>query len=193
MNGRCMTLPDRYTTPAIVLHWLIGTLIVVNVVMIWVVDFLPEGWTRPTIDLHKSIGMTVLGLAAMRVLWRVTHAPPPSPPGQKTWEVTASHLAHFALYIVIVGLPLSGYMHDSAFKLASAHPLPLFGIVDIPRIGWIMDTAQPDKERLHGVFFAWHSAFALALYGLFVLHVGGALKHQWFDKQRELQRMGIGS
>lgn len=186
-----MTLPDRYTKPAVVFHWTIAVLIVVNVAMIWLIGYFPEDWGRPTINLHKSIGLTVLGLAAMRIVWRVTHAPPPPPPDQKRWEITASHLAHFALYAIIVGLPLSGYMHDSAFKLAGDFPLTLFGLVEVPRIGWIMDTAQPDKERLHEVFFGWHETFAFALYGLFVVHVGGALKHQWLDKQRELQRMAL--
>lgn len=184
-----MTLPDRYTRTAMVFHWTIGVLIILNVLLIWTVDYYPKGWERPTIDLHKSIGLTVLGLAAMRILWRVTHEPPPPLVGQKQWEVTLSHLAHFALYIVIIGLPLTGYMHDSAFKDAAAHPLTLLGIVEIPRIDWIANLAQPDKEGLHKLFFSWHSAFATVLYGLFAAHVLGALKHQWLDRQRELQRM----
>jgi cytochrome b561 len=184
-----MILPDKYTRPAVVFHWTIAVLIIVNVVMIWLVDYFPAGWLRPTINLHKSIGLTVLGLALMRILWRVTHTPPPPPAGQKRWEVTASHLAHFGLYAIIIGLPLTGYMHDSAFKGAAEHPLTLFGLVDFPRIGWIANIAQPDKEALHTIFFGWHTSFALALYVLFAAHVIGALKHQWFDKQRELQRM----
>ena len=184
-----MTLPDKYTKPAIVFHWTIAILIIANVLLIWTVDYYPKGWERPTIDLHKSIGLTVLGLAAMRILWRVTHEPPPPPPGQQWWEVTLSHLAHFGLYLIIIGLPLTGYMHDSAFKDAAAHPLTLFGLVEIPRIGWIANLGEPDKEGLHKLFFSWHSALATVLYGLFALHVVGALKHQWLDRQRELQRM----
>lgn len=184
-----MVLPDKYTRPAIVLHWLIAALIAVNVALGLFAESLPENWIRPTIDTHKSIGLTVLGLALLRILWRVTHAPPPLPSGYARAERTASHLAHFALYVVIVGLPLTGWMHDSAFKAASEHPLMLFGLVEVPRIGWIMALGQPDKEHLHEVFFGWHAGFALALYALFALHVAGALKHQWFDRSRELQRM----
>ena len=183
-----MTLPGKYTRPAIVFHWTITALIIVNVVMIWLVDTFPESWGRPVINLHKSIGLTVLGLGVMRILWRVTHAPPQALP-QAGWEKTLSHLVHFALYVVIIGLPLTGYMHDSAFKDAAAHPLSLFGLVEIPRIGWITAIAQPDKEMLHKTFFGWHAEFALALYALFILHVGGALKHHWLDRQRALQRM----
>ncbi len=186
-----MTLPDRYTTPAIVFHWLIAALIAVNVAMIWLIDSFPESWARPTINLHKSIGLTVLGLALMRVLWRATHTPPAELPAPK-WQHAVANLTHLALYAIIIGLPLTGYMHDSAFKAAAEHPLMLFGLIEVPRIGWIESIAQPDKEVLHKTFFAWHSAFATALYALFVLHVAGALKHQWLDKQRELQRMGMG-
>nr|WP_295659567.1 cytochrome b/b6 domain-containing protein [Polymorphobacter sp.] len=185
-----MPLAEKYTRPAIIFHWVIAALIIANVVMIWLIDTFPKDWERPTIDLHKSIGLTVLGLGLMRILWRVTHAPPP-PPGQQWWETTLSHLTHFALYVIIIGLPLTGYMHDSAFSGAAEHPLRLFGLFEVPRIGWIQAIAQPDKKGLHKLFFSWHATFALALYGLFALHVLGALKHQWLDKQRELQRMTL--
>lgn len=183
-----MALPARYTRAAMLFHWTIAALIIANVVGIWTIDYFPESWGRPLINLHKSIGLTVLGLAVMRILWRVTHAPPPALPATKG-EHALAHLAHFALYVIIIGLPLTGYMHDSAFKGAAEHPLTWFGLFDVPRIGWIEALGQPDKEGLHKLFFSWHAGFALALYGLFVLHVAGALKHQWLDRQRELQRM----
>ena len=170
------------------LHWLIAVLIGINVTLGLLAESLPDAWIRPAIDSHKSIGLTVLGLVVLRILWRVTHAPPPLP-RYSAWEKTASHLAHFALYVMIVALPLTGWMHDSAFKAAGEHPLTLFGLVEVPRIDWIMATAQPDKERLHGLFFGWHAALAWVLYGLFALHVAGALKHQFIDRHRELQRM----
>ncbi|MBV8971945.1 MAG: cytochrome b [Sphingomonadaceae bacterium] len=182
-------MPDRYTRLAMVFHWTIAALIIANVIGIWTIDYFPENAQRPLINLHKSIGLTVLGLAVMRILWRVTHAPPPAPAGQHGWERTLAHLAHFALYAVIIGLPLTGYMHDSAFKGAAEHPLTWFGLFEVPRIGWIQAIGQPDKEGLHKLFFSWHAAFATVFYGLFALHVIGALKHQWLDRQRELQRM----
>ncbi len=184
-----MVLPDKYTRPAIVLHWLIAVLIAVNVALGLFAESLPDERIRAAINAHKSIGLTVLGLVVLRILWRVTHAPPPLPADTRPAERTAAHLAHFALYVVIVGLPITGWMHDSAFKAAAEHPLMLFGLVEVPRLGWIMGIGQPDKEHLHEVFFGWHAGFALALYLLFALHVLGALKHQFLDRQRELQRM----
>ena len=183
-----MALPDRYTRPAMVFHWTIAALIVANVIGIWTLDYFPEGAQRPLINLHKSIGLTVLGLALMRILWRATHAPPPDLPAPK-WQHALAHLAHLGLYTIIIGLPLTGYMHDSAFKGAAEHPLMWFGLFEVPRIGWIQGIAEPDKEYLHKLFLHWHGLFATVLYGLFALHVVGALKHQWLDKQRELQRM----
>jgi len=161
-----VTRIEKYTRPAIVLHWLIAVLIGVNIALGLLAESLPDDWIRTAIDSHKSIGLTVLGLLALRILWRVTHAPPPLP-RYAGWEKTASQLTHFALYGVIVGLPLTGWMHDSAFKAAAEHPLTLFGLVEVPRIGWIMSIAQPDKEQLHGLFFGavasvelegWHLA-----------------------------------
>ena len=70
---------QRYSGVAIVLHWVIAVLIIANVVLALSVDSLPDGWVRPVIDTHKSIGMTVLGLVLLRILWRISHAPPPLP------------------------------------------------------------------------------------------------------------------
>ena len=74
-----MEVANRYTRTAMLLHWLVAVLIVANVVLVWVLDSFPDGWVRPAIDTHKSIGITVLGLALLRVLWRLSHKPPAMP------------------------------------------------------------------------------------------------------------------
>ena len=184
-----MTLPERYTSPAIVLHWTIAALIAANLLLIWTVDWWPEDWARPVIDTHKSIGITVLGLALLRLLWRATHRPPPLPADYPRWEKSAAHAAHLALYAVMLALPLSGWLHDSAWKDAAGHPMKLFGLIPWPRIGIVMDQPAAYKELLHDRFGAAHRWLGYALYVLFVTHVAGALKHQWLDRHRELQRM----
>ena len=68
---------QRYTRIAVVLHWLVAMLIVVNVGLALSVDFLPDEWVRPVIDTHKSTGITVLALVLLRILWRAGHPPPP--------------------------------------------------------------------------------------------------------------------
>ena len=185
---RRMSLSLRYTRPAMVLHWLVAVLIVANVALGLTAELYPETWIRPAIDLHKSIGITVLGLALMRVLWRLTHAPPPMPAGYGRLKRLGAHAAHLALYGLILALPLSGWIHDSAFAHAAQHPLRLYDLVPWPRIGFIQAMAPEAKQRVHAQWFSIHVALAYFLYALFALHVAGALKHQLWDREPELRR-----
>ena len=184
-----MESTGRYTRTAMVLHWLIAAFIACALVLVWTVDSLPEGWTRPAIDLHKSFGISVLLLALMRLLWRFGHRPPPLPVEYPAIERRAAHAVHWLLYAVMLALPLTGWLHDSAFKDAAKYPLRLFGLVPWPRIGAIMEMEPIAKKQFHDQLFNLHGLAAWVLYALFVLHVGGALKHQFIDKRRELQRM----
>ncbi len=184
-----MEVANRYTRTAMLLHWLVAVLIIANVALIVAVDWFPDGLVRPVVDTHKSIGLTVLGLALLRVLWRFSHRPPPLPRSYPRLERVGAHAAHLLLYGLILGLPISGYIHDSAFKDAAAHPLTLFGLVPFPRLGFIMALDPVTKERVHATWFAVHSWLAYALYALLALHVLGALKHQFVDGKGEFGRI----
>jgi cytochrome b561 len=181
----------RYSKVAVVLHWLIAGLIIANVTLAWTWDLLPKDDMRPVIDIHKSIGISVLGLVLMRVLWRMAHRPPAFPMTYRPWERTLSHVVHGLLYGVMLGLPLSGWIMDSAWKDAASHPMYWFGLFEWPRIGAIMHLAPDVRLRIHALFGAAHSLSADALYGLLFLHIAGALKHQFIDGERELQRMSL--
>ena len=180
---------NRYTRTAMTLHWLVALLIIGNLVLVWVIDLFPEGLVRPAIDLHKSIGLTVLGLAIMRLLWRFGHAPPPLPRSYPRLERIGAHVAHGLLYLLIFGLPISGWVHDSAFKDAAAHPLVLFGVIPWFRIPAIMNLPPDVKEQVHATWFQIHTWLAYALYALLALHILGALKHQFIDKEGEMARI----
>ncbi|WP_210252978.1 cytochrome b [Beijerinckia sp. L45] len=182
-------LSARYTGIAMILHWIVAILLIVNVALGLSADYIPDGYVRPVIDLHKSIGITVLGLVILRILWRLSHKPPAMPKTYAPWERFAAHAAHGALYLVILALPVSGWMHDSAWKGAATHPILLYGVIPWPRIGWIENVEPHHKEVLHSVFFAAHAYAAYALYALLALHIIGALKHQFWDREPELQRM----
>lgn len=183
----------RYTTTAIVFHWLIALGIVLNVALAWTwPNLLPDAQVRPAIDLHKSVGITVLGLAIMRLLWRVTHRPPPFPRGYARWEATTAHVTHWLLYAILFAMPLTGWIMDSAYEKAATTPMYLYGLVQWPRIGFITALDPATKKAVHDGFGAAHSLIAWAVYGLFALHVAGALKHQWLDGTKELQRMWPG-
>lgn len=118
----CVTEPAQYTRPAMLLHWVIAVLIICNSVLGLTAGSLPDSWIRPVVDTHKSIGITVLGLVLLRILWRASHRAPPLPHEFPSWERIAAHVAHFLLYALMIGLPLSGWAHDSAWKDAATHP-----------------------------------------------------------------------
>ena len=184
-----MSTVTRYTRTAMALHWLIALFMLINVVLVWIVDYVGESHERTVVDLHKSIGITVLGLALLRVLWRYANPPPAFPIEFSIREQRAAHWAHVGLYLLMLGLPLTGWLHDSAWKDAASHPMALFNAIPWPRISWVMQTEPVTKEWLHHWFGKAHEWLAYGLYGLFFLHVAGALKHQFIDKTPELQRM----
>ena len=179
----------RYNTTAIVLHWVVAALIVIGIVagLAGMNDKNPD--VRSIIDFHKSIGLTLLGLVALRILWRLANKPPPMPAAYSPGERRLAHVAHGLLYAVILLLPVTGYIHDSAFKLAAQHPIKLYGLVPFPRIGFIEHLDPATKEQVHAVFFAAHVWLGYALYALLALHLLAVAKHHMIDHESELQRM----
>jgi len=181
----------RYTRVAVVLHWLVALLMTVNVVLALSADHVPDDSVRFVIDAHKSIGISVLGLALLRFLWRFTHRPPEAPAIRPRLERIAARLVHGGLYLLIFLLPVSGWLHDSAWKDASTHPMHWFGLFEWPRIGAITTLPPATRDVLHTKFGELHAALSYLLYALLALHVAGALKHQWIDGEPILQRMTL--
>lgn len=181
-------MSDRYTRTAILFHWLVAIGVLTNIALAWIWPLVADEQVRPMIDLHKSVGVTILGLAIMRLLWRLSHTPPAMPMSYKPWEVRSAHVVHWLLYFVIFAMPLTGWIMDSAWKDAATHPMPYFGMFQWPRIGFIMNLPPDTREQMHSLFGEAHELIAKLVYALFVLHVAGALKHQ-FGGHKELQRM----
>jgi cytochrome b561 len=179
----------RYTKTAVFFHWIIAVLIVVNVAFALLAESMGDENIRFMFDTHKSIGITVLGLVIMRLLWRMTHRPPALPPEYKSWERSASKITHWTLYFIMFAMPISGWLHDSAWKAAPEIKLNWFGLFELPRLGWIMNMDDATKEIWHDIMGEAHEIGGYALYALVFLHIAGALKHQLIDKHRELQRM----
>jgi len=189
MQEHAMTPAQKYTRTAVWLHWLIALLIGANIVLAIGSGYVPDADVRPMIDLHKSIGITVLVLFFLRLSWRLTHKPPAFPADYKPWEAKAAHAAHIALYALIIAMPVTGWIHDSAWKAAASHPMKLFWFIPWFRLGFITGLNPATKETVHHLFGDIHTYLSYALYTVLALHVAGALKHQFLDKQPELQRM----
>lgn len=168
----------RYGIVAQSLHWAIVVLLIVQVTLGMIADELPLGLEKlALLARHKSFGITILGLAVIRLAWRWIDRPPPPPPMPR-WQQLAANLNHWALYALLFAMPLSGWMMSSA----SNYPVSWFGLAQLP------DLVLPDrslKEQLEEV----HELLATILISLALLHVAAALKHQFFDRDGLLFRM----
>ena len=127
--------------------------------------------------LHISLGVTAALLIALRLLWRLGHSPAPLPATLPLWEVKLANLTHVLLYVLLLLMPVTGYM-DAAF---SGEPATFFGFT-LP--GW---AARVDG--LKELFFTAHSFLAWVLVALIAMHVLGTLKHLIIDKDGVFARM----
>ena len=180
---------QRYNRTAMTLHWLVAALILVNVFYGLAAKSADDTRVRALVDAHKSIGLTVLGLVLLRIFWRLGHPPPPLPHSYPKLEKIGAHAAHYALYVVILLLPLSGYLHDSAWNGAAAHPLVWFGVLHLPRMPIVKSFDPATKDQLHALFGAAHVYIGYVLYGLVGLHLLGVAKHHVIDHEAEISRM----
>lgn len=131
---------------------------------------------------HKSFGILVLVLSIFRIIWRLGHKPPALPDHMPGWQKTVSHMTHGLFYGLMIGMPLVGWAMVSASNL----PVPtiLFQILPLPDMPGVMESEATYKR------FQWlHEAGAKLFIALILLHVGAALKHQFFDRDGVLSRM----
>jgi len=157
--------PLRYTRVARALHWGIALLVAAQFALGWWMQSIPKSPAGPRADafnLHKSIGLAILVLMAMRILWRARHAPPPWL-AMPAWQRRLAWTNHALLYALLVVLPVTGYL-GSVF---SGFPVKFFGLV-LPRWGSAWPAA---KDFLSGAHLACTWLLAAAV----VLHLAGAL------------------
>ena len=183
-------MTERYTRIAIVFHWVIAVFVVANIALAWTFKIWDDRpWTQSVTNTHKTIGITVLGLALMRLLWRIAHRPPPLSPAIPRWQAVAARTGHAALYFLIIAMPLSGWIYDSAWEYAADVPIDFFGLFEMPRIAWVADMPAGPKKEVDELFHHVHEWLSYLLYVLLAAHLAGALKHQYFDRIPTLQRM----
>lgn len=127
---------------------------------------------------HKSLGMLILALLALRLLWRLANPTPPLPVEMPPWERRAAHSSHLLLYALLILLPLTGWVVNSAANI----PFRIFWLVPLPAI------TAPDKA-LAELFARVHLGLALILGAVLVVHVAAALRHHWVKRNAILLRM----
>jgi len=179
---------STYSAVAIALHWLIAVLILTNVGLAWYFDDLKGAAQVPPIQLHKSIGITVLLLTLVRIAWRLVNRPPPLPATMRPWEVWAARSVHVLLYVIMLGMPLSGWAMVSASPLIRVHPTTLYGVVPWPAVPFPGFSSDQLHDARH-LLTRTHNTIAWVIYATVALHVGAALKHQFFDRDDVTARM----
>jgi cytochrome b561/polyisoprenoid-binding protein YceI len=183
---------SRYSTVAIFLHWIIALAIVLQVSIAWRMGGRPTPESFALIQLHKSIGLTILLLSLIRLGWRLSNPPPPEPPGLARWELVLSKIVHWGFYVIMIGMPLTGWLMVSASRRSI--PTLLYWTVRWPDIPGVAGLAPGAKKIAHAVGQNGHELLSYGIYLLFVLHVGGALKHQLFSRDEPvLGRMAPGA
>ena len=176
----------RYHPISVLLHWLLGMAIVaVFAVGLYMADLPFSPQRLKLYNWHKWAGMVILGLSLVRLFWRLTHRPPELPASiqnaMPAWQRKAHHATHHGLYLLFFAVPLLGWAYSSA----AGFPIVLFGVLPLPDFVPVSPDLADALKPLHKL-----SAFAMA--ALVLLHVAGALKHAWIDRDGLLGRMGLG-
>ena len=161
-------------------HWLIVLLILLLAIVGLTMGELPKTpkyfWVY---TLHKSTGITVLALVLLRIGWRL-HAGAPKPvPGTPTWQHRIASLTHVLLYALVLAMPLSGWLYDSASGL---RPFRYFGLVEMPKL-------VAPNESLRDWSHTTHITLFWVLVVLVALHAGAAFYHHLFQNDATLTRM----
>lgn len=174
----------RYTSGAIWFHWAIAALIIANLAIGLFHESLSQSARGNAMDFHKAAGIVVLLLSVARLGWRLSFPPPRFPGHLKRWEAWLARWTHRTFYLLMIGVPLAGWLFVSASP--KSRPFSFFGLFDLPRL------PVPRSESVFGLWHEAHELLAFAMLGLVVLHVAGALKHQLLDRDNQLARMGLG-
>lgn len=177
-----MTLTNTnqsYGSIAKFFHWLIALLVIVLLpVGYFMGDIGDKSLKLQAFNLHKLFGLTVLALITLRLLWRWANPVPSLPLEMASWERLLEKTVKAFFYIALFVMPLSGWI----FSTAAGHP---------PHLGHYTLAAPfiPLSKTLADQIFNIHATFAVIIIGLLCLHIAGAFKHHFINKDNVLRRM----
>jgi cytochrome b561 len=169
----------RYTTTAIALHWSIALLLLCSAGLgLYMVGLTLSPAKLKLYSWHKWVGVTIFMLAVLRVAWRLTHPAPPLSDATPPWQRKAAAVSHFLLYLLLLSIPVSGWLMSSALGVQTVY----LGLLPLP------DLLARDKalgEQLKLV----HLTLNCTLAALVAVHAAAALKHHFVDRDDVLHRM----
>lgn len=175
---------EKLSCVTVALHWVVALTIIV---MITIGVYMTDYEVHELYPIHKSIGMLIFVVIVLRVLWRVKQGWPEAASQYKSWEHTLSKVVHWALIIATVVMPISGMLMSSL----GGYGLSIFG--------WELLAATPNPEEagkmipingpLAGTAHETHEIAGKVIFVAILLHLAGALKHHFMDKDGTLKRM----
>ena len=170
---------NGYTGIAIALHWLVALAIFGAFSLGLYMQDLPLSPTKLKLySYHKWTGVTIFLLMLVRLAWRATHPAPPLPEHMPQWQRVAASSIHHLFYLLIVAIPLTGWLMSSA----KGFPTVWFGVLPLP------DLLDKNKE-LGDTLALVHKSLNFGMAALVIAHVGAAVKHHVVDRDDILGRM----
>ncbi|XAP76878.1 cytochrome b [Citromicrobium bathyomarinum] len=169
----------RYSIGAMIFHWLIAVLVIVNWRIAESAENLSDAEKGAVFANHKALGMLILALTLGRIAWRLSHPLPSLPNNYAPWERMLARTTHVLFYVLLIGLPLGGWLATSMFD----RPIDFFGIFTIPTL------PVGENKDLGGTIFDVHKTAGTIMIYLIGLHILGALKHTFIDKDLGIFRM----
>jgi cytochrome b561 len=171
------TETGSYTLTAQGLHWFTALLILMILPVAWVMMSLPTGPEQAWMMVfHRSLGVTIFAVVVVRLAWRSTHPPPPSPSGAPRVTELISQVTHWLLYALLLLMPVTGYLQS-----ADDRPVSCFGLFNLPEL--------PRNKALGHVAQVLHLAGQWGIYALVGLHVAATVWHVAIRRDGLLNRM----
>lgn len=171
--------PTTWGSVAKTLHWLMAALLLIQIALGWTAIRLPLSPTKLDVFVwHKSLGLTILGLALIRLAWRWANPIPRLPPATPRFQARAARSSHALLYLIMIAMPITGWVINSAAQI----PFAFFWWLPVPDIA-------PESEALAATTKTVHFAFFLLLAVTATLHVTAAFYHHRIQGDDILRRM----
>ena len=178
-NPKQIDFNNHYTATAITLHWLMALLIICLIALgLYMHDLPLSPWKLKVFSWHKWAGVTAFALVLIRLSWRFTHQPPVLPFNMPKAAVLAAHIGHGLLYLLMIAIPLTGWLMSSAKGFQTVY----LGILPIP------DLVAKNRE-LGNALREIHETLNFILIAVVIGHAAAALKHHFIDKDDVLTRM----
>ena len=170
---------ESWGAPAKFFHWGIAVLVLAQFALGWAA----AEWRLSPLKFelfvwHKSIGMLILSLAVLRILWRLANRSPAMPADMSHWERNAARSSHLILYLLLIAMPVSGWIVNSAANI----PFSIFWLIPLPHIVAPGEATADLAKSVHFTLF-------VALSAVVLVHIGAALRHHFVKRNDVLTRM----